>query len=143
MQQDERLRLAEEFLQEAVYQARSAQAAGTFLARGARPDAGACGLGEGAGSAREGSTRALELHETLFGTTEQAPARRALVDAWVETQDALDRKRNHFLKAFRLAHGFDRNAYSDVERAEFESGLQCINAEVENARRAAALRLLT
>ena len=66
----------------------------------------------------------------------------ARMRAWIEAQDALDRERNHFLKAFRKQHGFDRTKYSAAEIAEFESGLAHINDEENRERRSAALRLL-
>ena len=62
--------------------------------------------------------------------------------AWIEAQDALDRKRNHFLKAFRNEHGFDRTKYDAAELAEFESGLARINDEENRERRSAASKLL-
>jgi hypothetical protein len=62
--------------------------------------------------------------------------------AWIETQDALDRKRNHFLKAFRNAHGFDRTKYTPSETSELDSGLTRINDEENRERRSAALSLL-
>ncbi|MBM3991937.1 MAG: hypothetical protein FJ298_13140 [Planctomycetes bacterium] len=66
----------------------------------------------------------------------------ALLREWVERQDALDRDRNHFLKAFRHRHGFDRNAYSPELRAQFEQGLERVNAAAAAERRAVAERLL-
>jgi hypothetical protein len=60
---------------------------------------------------------------------------------WVEKQDALDRKRNHFLKAFRGQHGFDRTRYTSEQSAEFEAGLARVNDEEDRLRRAAALEL--
>jgi len=62
---------------------------------------------------------------------------------WVRRQDALDRRRNHFLKDFRHAHGFDRTRYTAEQRAEFESGLERINAEENEKRAQAAEELLS
>ncbi len=61
---------------------------------------------------------------------------------WVKRQDGLDRKRNHFLKDFRGAHGADRRTYSEAVKAEYESGLDAVNARVAAERDAAAARLL-
>ena len=63
---------------------------------------------------------------------------RDVVREWVVDQDALDRKRNHFLKAFRGRHGFDRTRYTSEQSAEFEGGLTRINTEEDEARKAAA-----
>jgi hypothetical protein len=59
---------------------------------------------------------------------------REVMREWIERADALDRKRNHFLKAFRGRHGFDRNAYGPEELAAFEQGLAAVNAEVDRER---------
>jgi hypothetical protein len=64
------------------------------------------------------------------------------MSAWVERQDAIDRKRNHFLKAFRSRHGFDRARYAPEVLGEWEAGLAGINAEEDLERRAMAERLL-
>jgi hypothetical protein len=61
---------------------------------------------------------------------------------WVERADQLDRDRNHFLKAFRTKHGFDRRAYDTELAAQFERGLAEVNARVEDERRAAAHELV-
>ena len=52
-------------------------------------------------------------------------------------QDALDRKRNHFLKAFRGKHGFDRTRYDAERLSEYERGLARVNDEENRARRSA------
>lgn len=137
-----RLSRAEELLQEAVYQSRAAQAAGVALRQPAAGSVGSCGLGEGAAVVLELSPRGAELYGELFGPDADRGRIRDTLREWVELQDALDRDRNHFLKAFRRAHGFDRNAYSSAERAEFERGLEALNTEVTRARRTAAARLL-
>ena len=62
--------------------------------------------------------------------------------SWVERQDALDRKRNHFLKAFRAEHGADRRAYPATTLGAFEAGLERINSQVEREREEAAMALL-
>ena len=75
----------------------------------------------------------------------QAPATSALhelMTRWIQRQDALDRKRNHFLRDFRGANGFDRNAYAPDVMAAYEAGLEAVNAEVREGLRAAADALL-
>jgi hypothetical protein len=140
---EERLRLAEAFLQEAVYRSREARAA-PLAAPPARDRA--CGLGESATVDLDLSPRALELYRLLWPAP-LPPTTRQHVDtvlaAWVERADALDRKRNHFLKAFRQAHGFDRTLYSAPDLAAYDSGLETINADVRHAQREHAARLLT
>ncbi len=141
MQREELLGLAELFLQEAVYRSRATQAAGTALAQLSSGVERQCGLGDGPVVVLDLSARGHELARQLFPTA--VPAHVApLLRAWVERQDALDRDRNHFLKAFRQRHGFDRNAYSPELRLQFEQGLERVNAETAAERRAAAERLL-
>jgi hypothetical protein len=145
--------LAEAFLQEAVFRSRAKQAAGAALAVApvtppapGAADARRCGLGLRAEVELELTPRAAELAADLWPAGLDAAALervRAMLHEWVELQDALDRKRNHFLKAFRQAHGFDRNAYPPELRAEFEAGLERVNAEVSERRRAAAAALLS
>jgi len=147
---DERIRLAESFLQEAVYQSRARQAAGVGLG-GGRPDGppgsptSGCGLGADAAVDLELTDRGMELFQELWpramAPTETTRIQEALTD-WVETQDALDRKRNHFLRDFRQTHGFDRRSYTKERAGEFEAGLASINAEVDQRLRDAALKLL-
>ena len=67
---------------------------------------------------------------------------RAALVGWVERNDQLDRDRNHFLKAFRTKHGFDRRAWTPELLAEYEQGLAEINARVETERHAAARELV-
>jgi hypothetical protein len=155
----ERLALAEAFLQEAVYQSRAKQAAGSALAglsgtisadsKASSPGTGSdtrrCGLGLRAEIVLDLSARAIEIGRQLWpsGLPETELDRiQAVLRDWIELQDALDRKRNHFLKAFRQAHGFDRHAYPPELRAEFEAGLERVNAEVTERRRASAAALL-
>jgi len=137
----ELLALAELFLQEAVYRSRATQAAGTALAGLADGAPGRCGLGEGAAVVLELTPRGRELAAELYPNVVPSHVA-ALLREWVERQDALDRDRNHFLKAFRHRHGFDRNAYSPELRAQFEQGLERVNAAAAAERRAVAERLL-
>ena len=109
-----RLEQAELFLQEAVYRSRERQAAGVELRRGASPAAGNCGLGEKAALELDLSARGRELAAVLWpaGLEGEALARvRTELAAWVVAQDALDRKRNDFLRDFRQEHCFDRTKY--------------------------------
>ncbi len=69
-------------------------------------------------------------------------AGRAVMADWVRRQDVLDRKRNHFLKDFRGTHGFDRVQYTDEQGAAYRSGLDAVNAEVNESRARAARDLL-
>jgi hypothetical protein len=153
-----RVELAEELLRESVYRSRAAQAARTVLAQGAStatgernaaaPGAasasGNCGLGEKAAVVLDLSPRGREIFERLFPIAgDDVCARfRACAREWIEAQDAIDRKRNHFLKAFRREHGADRTQYSAAQLAEFETGLARVNGEEDRERRSAAERLL-
>ena len=102
-----------------------------------------CGLGEKPSVVLDLSPRAEELFQELFADRDVAlEDLKASMSSWVKRQDALDRKRNHFLKDFRQANGFDRSAYSDEQSAAFESGLDAVNAEVAEARTQAAVGLL-
>ncbi len=147
-----RLALAEEFLQEAVFRSRAAQAAGGVFAAPAVDSTGRCGLGAEAAVELELTPRGAEIFAQLWPSN--APSAAPVIDnvrthleirahlrEWIERQDALDRQRNHFLKAFRHKHGLDRAAYSPEQLAHFEDGLERINAEVAEERRAAAQRL--
>jgi hypothetical protein len=139
---DDRLALAETFLREAVYRARERQSAVAALHAGATSN---CGLGERAVAVLDLSPRAREILEELGSGDLDADGARAwqeVMSAWVERQDAFDRKRNHFLKDFRARHGFDRTRYAPGVLAEFEAGLDRIGAEEDAARREAARRLL-
>jgi hypothetical protein len=136
----ERLLLAEEFLREAVYRSRERQSALHSLQGGLAPGIGNCGLGERAAIALDLSPRGLELFHRLFDPAAEAEIRSAMT-AWIERQDAIDRKRNHFLKSFRGRHGFDRTRYGPEATRELEGGLALINAEEDSERRATAERL--
>ncbi len=144
----EGLDAARAFLEEAVYRSRARQAASTALApltAGAAPDARRCGLGEKAAIELDLGARGAELFERLWPAGLSAPALervRAAMGTWVARQDALDRKRNHFLRDFRGAHGYDRAAYGPAEARAFEQGLAAVNAEVEAGLAAAAAALL-
>jgi hypothetical protein len=139
-----RLELAESLLQEAVYRSRELQAGVTALAR--PPSGGGnCGLGERAPQGLELSERGRRLCTEIWPDDledRRAAARRATIDGWIEKQDALDRKRNHFLKDFRKTHGFDRRSYSAAVLAEYEAGLERINAQERAARLETARELL-
>jgi hypothetical protein len=141
---ESRVDLAEEFLREAVYRSRASQSVETLLAKPVPADRGNCGLGEKAAVELDLSERGRVLLAQLFGPAgdPDAPRVRERMHAWIEAQDALDRQRNHFLKAFRNAHGFDRTKYSATEIEELEAGLARINAEETSARRSAAEDLL-
>ena len=159
----ERLAHAEGLLREAVYRSRALQAASSALAMpalasperdvadeakrgdgGAKPP-GRCGLGERAAVSldlsAEGERLFLALWPTPPGDAELERIRAGLSD-WVVEQDTRDRKRNHFLKAFRTANGFDRTRYTPAQTAEFDAGLARINADEDVARRTAAMRLI-
>jgi len=141
----DRIRLAEEFLREAVFRSRDAQAARHALQASGNPAAGSCGLGERAVVGLDLTPRGRELLELLFDAQRAAPASediRTAMTAWIETQDAIDRKRNHFLKDFRSRNGFDRTTYTAENLAQFEAGLARVNAEEDSARRGAAEKLL-
>ena len=141
-----RLELAEAFLREAVYRSRAAQAAaGAMPGAALPPTGGRCGLGERAVVVLDLSDKGRELFERIWSEepTEGEFARlRDVMREWVVDQDALDRKRNHFLKAFRNKHGTDRTRYTAEELAEYEGGLTRINVEEDEARRAAARTIL-
>lgn len=136
---DPSVALAESFLQEAVYRSRGDQAGATLLSAGSA----SCGLGEKPSVSLDLTPRAEELFEELFGRVAvDVEALRAVMAAWVKRQDALDRKRNHFLRDFRAEHGADRRAYSAELLARYEAGLDAVNSEVGEARSAAARELL-
>jgi hypothetical protein len=141
-----RAALAEELLQEAVYRSRDEQAGAALLRVRSSAALGNCGLGEKAAIVLELTPRAEVVFAELFpdGLSEDALGRaRDVLAAWVKRQDALDRRRNHFLKDFRQTHGFDRASYAADELAEFEAGLARINGEAAAERAAAAGVLLT
>ncbi|MFT6108870.1 MAG: hypothetical protein ACJA2W_001783 [Planctomycetota bacterium] len=135
----DRIALAESFLQEAVYRSRGDQAGATLLSAGSA----SCGLGEKPSVVLDLSPRAEELFTEIFADeTVALESLKEVMAAWVKRQDGLDRKRNHFLKDFRNAHGFDRSGYNEEQLQLFQTGLEAVNAEVSNARRDAALSLL-
>lgn len=141
---EERLSRAEAFLQEAVFRSRGAQAGAGLFAVG-DPARGDCGLGARAAVVLDLSPKAEELFDELWPEglgDAQVEALREVMRDWIERQDALDRKRNHFLKAFRNEHGFDRSAYSAEQQAAYRTGLDEVNAECNAERRAAAERAL-
>lgn len=146
---EERLIQAEAFLQEAVYQSRGRQAAQVGLMRGrmeSKPSGPTnCGLGREAAIELALSPRAVELGEELWpaGCDDEQQARIAeAMRTWCARCDQLDRDRNHFLKAFRGKHGFDRNQYSAEQTAEYDAGLERVNAQSNAERREHARRLL-
>ena len=147
----DRHELAQSLLLEAVYTSRGAQAASHALHQGAGSaddaDAGQCGLGERAAVILDLSPRGQELFEQLFAGRDQLEdakleALRGVMGSWIKRQDALDRKRNHFLKAFRKEHGFDRRSYNEVQLAEYEAGLDQVNGENRAQLSDAAQQLL-
>lgn len=141
-----RTTLAEEFLREAVMRSRETQAFRTAIQKSpAASDAGNCGLGERAAVVLELTERGRELYAKLWprdASDDERARIHAAMERWIERQDALDRKRNHYLKAFRTAHGFDRTRYTPDETAEFENGLAKINREEDVERADAARELL-
>ena len=90
-----------------------------------------------------GVRSAVAVRGTLNDPSDEEVERlQAVMTAWIEEQDQLDRKRNHFLKAFRGKHGARRADYDPQLLAEFEAGLDAVNAEVSAARAVSAARLL-
>ncbi|MFT5051804.1 MAG: hypothetical protein ACI8QZ_003228 [Chlamydiales bacterium] len=143
----DRLEQAMAFLQEAVYQSRAAQASSTGLgvpAAGAG-GAGQCGLGEKAAVVLDlterGQTLFTELWPQPLDEAHVEGIRSAMAD-WIERQDALDRKRNHFMKDFRNRHGFDRSAYTEAQTADWNTGLATVNDDVNARLQAKATELL-
>lgn len=138
-----RTELAEAFLREAVYRSRASQAAVTSLRKSTDGTSGNCGLGEKASVVLDLDERGRELFLALW--REESPALeriQGVMREWIERQDALDRKRNHFLKDFRGKHGFDRTLYGADEISLYEAGLARINDEEDRARRDAAEQLV-
>jgi hypothetical protein len=136
--------LAEGLLGEAVFQSRAKQAAaGAVQAAGRSGGAAQCGLGREAAVELGLSERGGELFRELWPAAPSAgelERLRGVIAAWVARADQLDRDRNHFLKAFRQRHGFDRRAYSPEQLATYEAGLAevnaCANRELAEAARA-------
>jgi hypothetical protein len=148
----ERLVLAQDFLREAVYRSRARQAASSALAPSEAVDGersaalGNCGLGAKAAVVLDLDARGRDLFARLFGGDDlPGPALErvhAAMTDWIRRQDALDRKRNHFLKAFRNEHGVDRRTYGAEPLAEFEAGLAEVNAQCDRELDEAAQALL-
>lgn len=139
-----RVDLAEAFLREAVYRSRAAQAAASAFPA-TDYAAGRCGLGERASVVLDLGHAGRALFERIWSADPGAAELervREVMRAWVVRQDALDRKRNHFLKAFRTTHGFDRTRYTREQVDEYEAGLARVNAEEDRDRRMAALELI-
>lgn len=139
-----RVELAEEFLRQAVYRSRSAQAFTTTIEKGraTQQQGGNCGLGQRAAVVLDLDERGRELFERLWTDSADLEHVHAVMKRWIERQDALDRKRNHFLKDFRREHGADRTRYTPDETAAFEAGLARVNDEENRLRRVAADELL-
>ncbi|MCH2105070.1 MAG: hypothetical protein MK291_00345 [Planctomycetes bacterium] len=136
----DRLDLARAFLVEAVYRSRNSQGLSSVFEGKSN-----CGLGEGPVANLDLSEKAQGIFEELWpGEMQQATLDeiRATTRAWVERSDALDRDRNHFLKAFRHANGFDRSAYTPEQLAEYEAGLEAVNSTVDAALSETATALL-
>ena len=132
--------LGRAFLTEAVYRSRNSQGLDSTFAGKSN-----CGLGEGPVSNLDLSEKAQAIFAELWpGDIGEAhlEAIRTTTRAWVERSDALDRDRNHFLKAFRQTNGFDRTAYTTEQLAEYEAGLEDVNSTADAALSEAAEALL-
>lgn len=141
---EHRVALAEAFLQEAVFRSRGAQAGAGLWAKG-DPSAADCGLGSEAVVSLDLTPKASEIFSELWAGSPGPKIMahiRSVTTAWVERQDALDRDRNHFLKAFRNKHGFDRSSYDPSQAAAYRQGLDEVNGVVDSERRQSAIRLL-
>jgi len=145
---DQRIRLAENFLKEAVYRSRGQQAVHVGLAGGKldQPSGPAnCGLGEKAAVVLDLSPKGEEASQRLWPKgLEPTDLERIqeVMRGWVTHQDSLDRKRNHYLRDFRQEHGFDRQGYTPEDLAKYEKGLARVNREVDDGLRKAAEELL-
>ncbi len=132
--------LARSFLMEAVYRSRNSQGLGSVFAGKTN-----CGLGEGPVTNLDLTEEARALFDELWAdalTQEQLDGIRITTRAWVERCDALDRDRNHFLRDFRHANGFDRTAYTPEQAAAYESGLDSVNSGADKELSEAARALL-
>ncbi|HED64122.1 MAG TPA: hypothetical protein ENJ09_01075 [Planctomycetes bacterium] len=142
---EDRIRLAEDLLKEAVYQSRARQAAGAAIGTAGESGSSGCGLGESPEASLALSERGKEILHKLW-PRETAPTEaariRSVLDRWISRQDSFDRKRNHFLRDFRRENGFDRRQYSPAQARAFEKGLDRINAEMCDRLRESALKLL-
>jgi hypothetical protein len=141
-----RLDRAQALLGEAVFQSRAKQAAaGVVQALGRPAGAAQCGLGREAAVELGLSERGREIFRELWPEA-PAPAElerlRGVLAAWVARADQLDRDRNHFLKAFRQRHGFDRRAYTAEQLAAYEAGLAEVNGRSQDELGLAARALL-
>jgi len=141
-----RLELAEAFLREAVYRSRERQAASVALSRAKTTTAtGTCGLGEKAAVDLDLTPRGKQIAAQLWPAGlegDDLERVRRVLGEWVVKQDALDRQRNHHMKAVRLAHGFERDNYPPKVAQEFDAGLLRVNTEETTRRRGAASELL-
>ena len=146
MSESNPLELAQTFLQEAVYNSRGAQAGKATMSPGGKgADKGQCGLGQDAAIVLDLSPNAEEvLHKLWPASLDEAGVLRlqGQMTEWIEAQDQLDRKRNHFMKAFRGKHGFRRADYDSQTLAAYEEGLDAVNQESLDALRQAAQRVL-
>ena len=132
--------LARSFLMEAVYRSRNSQGLGSVFAGKTN-----CGLGEGPVANLDLTERAQALFDELWTeplTQAQLDEIRAKTRAWIERSDALDRDRNHFLRDFRQANGFDRTVYTEEQTTAYESGLEKVNSGADEALGEAATSLL-
>ena len=132
--------LARSFLMEAVYRSRNSQGLGSVFAGKTN-----CGLGEGPVANLDLTERAQALFDELWTeplTQAHLDEIRAKTRAWIERSDALDRDRNHFLRDFRQANGFDRTVYTEEQTTAYESGLEKVNSGADEARGEAAKSLL-
>ena len=132
--------LARSFLMEAVYRSRNSQGLGSIFAGKTN-----CGLGEGPVANLDLTEKAQALFNELWAETpaqEQFDAIRATTRDWVERNDALDRDRNHFLRDFRQANGFDRTDYTPEQTTAYESGLDSVNSGADDELSEAARALL-
>ena len=132
--------LARSFLSEAVYRSRNSQGLGSVFAGKSN-----CGLGEGPATNLDLSLKAQALFEELWGeatSEDHLDEIRATTRAWVERCDALDRDRNHFLRDFRHANGFDRSTYTPEQLAAYEAGLAEVNSGADEELDRAAEELL-
>jgi len=140
----DRLDQAMAFLQEAVYHSRAAQASSAGLS-GPTDAEGQCGLGEKAAVVLELTERGRALFQEIWPRAlapDQLEQIRSTMAAWIERQDALDRKRNHFMKDFRQTHGFDRSSYTEAQQVDWNTGLSAINDDINARLRARAGELL-
>lgn len=134
-----RLEMAESLLREAVLRSRERQAASVAVSA-PRARGGTCGLGEKAAIDLDLSQRGRELYDRLWpdGLEGDVLDRvRKILETWVVEQDAIDRRRNHHMKAMRMKHGFARDEYPPGVAREFEAGLERVNEEENSGRRSA------